>query len=288
AQLRVLPETGVLGIGNADDRTDSGLVAPHVPGHLRVQPGHAVGPCGQAQGGQSVAEQGAISPGSLPDGLQRQAGEVAHAVQELRVAFLVARLLRGVGSEYYASADLSHITESGQQMEGQGQRMRLVEVVNGRATELFNHLGTADAKNYALGHPGCRFRVIQAVGDGAGEVVVFRNIGGQQIDGGSAEGLRRQTQYPDMYRMTIDADLGAQIRRLQEGAVPPDELHPQARTVLAYLVVVAVFPEAADATPVLLQIVGATHVRAGQKAQPAGVDLQRLIDGVLHREVGHG
>ena len=34
-------------------------------------------------------------------------------------------------------------------MEGQGQRMRLVEVVNGRATELFNHLGTADAKNYA-------------------------------------------------------------------------------------------------------------------------------------------
>src|SRR5690554_2108498 len=156
----------------------------------------------------------AIGPGSLSDGLQRQPGEVAHAVQELRVAFLVARLLRGVGSEYHASADLSHITESGQQMEGQGQRMRLVEVVNGRATELFNHLGTADAKNYALGHPGCRFRVIQAVGDGAGEVVVFRNIGGQQIDGGSAEGLRRQTQYPDMYRMTIDADLGAQIRRL--------------------------------------------------------------------------
>src|SRR5690606_3295995 len=108
--------------------------------------------------------------------------------------------------------------------------------------------------------------VIQAVGDGAGEVVVFRNIGGQQIDGGGAEGLRRQTQYPDMYRMTIDADLGTQIRWLQEGVVLPDELHPHALIVLAYLVVVAVFPEDADANQVLLQIVGATHVRADRKS----------------------
>src|SRR5690606_16340317 len=150
-------------------------------------------------------------------------------------------------------ADLSHITESGQQMEGQGQRMRLVEVVNGRATELFNHLGTADAKNYALGHPGCRFRVIQAVGDGAGEVVVFRNIAGQPIDGSSAGGLRRQTLYPDMYGMTIDADLGTQIRWLQEGVVLPEELHPPALIVLAYLVVVDVFRGDADANQVRLQ-----------------------------------
>ena|SRR5690606_98497 len=64
------------------------------------------------------------------------------------------------------------------------------------------------------------------------------------------------------------------------------ERHTQRLILVPILIVVTLLPEDADADEILFQFIGASQVRPGQETQSAGVYLERLVDGKLHREVG--
>ena len=85
----------------------------------------------------------------------------------------------------------------------------------------------------------------------------------------------------------MDDDRKQDIRVRKKPVILVTEINPQRLVLVTLLVIVALLPKDADANQVLLQLIGATQVRAGQETEAAAINFQRLIDGKLHRKISN-
>ena len=274
-QFRVLPVFLVLGVRDVDDGAHAFIVLPHLAGNFAVELGDAVGDVGEAQGGQRVVERvvrQAYGGAHLFHGKPVEEGERVHGVH---VHLFIAGFLRSVGGEDEALAHFLHAAGFGKHVEGGGQAMGFVQVVDFRFNAQFvKEAGAALAEQHVLGDAGEAVGVVQAAGNVAAFLVVFLQVRGKEEHGGGAEGFRIQEVglHPDGRAADVNEEFDVVV--FQERVVLAHVLRGHGTVFRPDLVVVAVAPQDADAYEVLPQVVRAAHVGAGQVAQAAGVDFE--------------
>lgn len=193
----------------------------------------------------------------------------------------------GVGGEHHALAHFFDGAEILVELESQGKRMRFVHVIDVGAAQRLHHLGATDAEHDALGDAGRLVVVVEAVGDGASEVVVLLLlIGGEEVERNGAESLGRQVVGLHLDLVLVDENGHDEVRHLEEGVAPFPEENAHLVLLIAGLLVVTQLPEHADPDQVLIEVVGAAHVRSRQIAQSSRINLQGRVDPELHAEIG--
>ena len=132
--------------------------------------GDAVGDAAQAQGGERVVELVVLDAGDLADLLLRDVAEEARSSRSrLKSCLLVAGLLRGVGGEDEALLHLLQAVVFLVEVEGGGEAVGLVEVLDvGVDAEFVEQAGAAGAEDDVLGDAAEVVVVVEAVGDRAG------------------------------------------------------------------------------------------------------------------------
>ena len=88
------------------------------------------------------------------------------------------------------------------------------------------------------------------------------------------------------YGMMIDFNREPDVGVFEEGIILFKKQHIHRLILLAYLVVVAVFPEDTDSDDVLMFFICTPHVRPGEETEAAAVCLQGLINGKFHGKIG--
>src|SRR5690606_195536 len=124
--------------------------------------------------------------------------------------------------------------------------------------------------------------------NGLCEVVILRYVRCQKKQGRRIEkmGLEEQCLYVDTCAMNSEGEDDARV--LKKKVVLVTEAHTECLVLVAILIVVPLLPEDTDANEMLFEFVGAPQVRAGKKAEAAGVYLEGLVDRKFHGEVSHG
>ena len=164
----------------------------------------------------------------------------------------VARFLRRVGGEDEAFFHLLEAVVLFVKMEGGGKSVGFVEVPDFRIdAEFIEQSRAAGTENDVLGDAAEVVLIVEAVGDRAGERVVFLHVGAQEKHRHRAEHIagKEHRLHPD--RVAVDGHGETDPGVLQERVFLFAELDGQLAVLAAGLVVVAVGPEDADAAEVL-------------------------------------
>ena len=103
---------------------------------------------------------------------------------------------------------------------------------------------------------GSRVGVVEVVADGARQVVVLLNIGGEEEHGRGAEGLGRQVERLHVHLGIVDGDGEHDAGIFQKGVLLVQKLGFHGLVGVAHLVVVAIGPQHPDADKVLLKFIG--------------------------------
>ena len=230
-----------------------GIVLPHLAGDLAVEFGNAVGDAGEAERGERVVELIAVDAGDFADFLLRDAAEEREIAEQVEAVFFISRFLRRVGGEDEALFHLLEAVVFFVKMERGGEAVGFVEMPDfGIHAEFVEQARAAGTEDDVLGDAAEVVVIVKPVGDGAGEAVVFLDVGAQEKHRHRAENVAGQEHRLDPHRVAVDGDGETDAGVLEEGVFLFPELHGELAILAAGLVVVAVGPEDADAAEVLL------------------------------------
>jgi len=196
--------------------------------------------------------------------------------------FLVARFFRGVSGENQAFFDFLEAVMLFVKVEGSGEAVGLIEVPDVRlGAELVQQAGATRAEDDVLGDAAKVVLIIEPVGDGPRESVIFLYIGAEEKHRDRVENISGEEHRLDPDIMAVDGNGEADAGVLEEGVFLFTKLHGQLAILAAGLIVVAVSPKDADAAEVLLKGGSGLHVGASEEAEAAGVNFKTLIDSEL-------
>ena len=282
----VRPVFFVLGVGDVGNFANVWIPPPHLAGHLAMKLGDAIGNAGQTQRYQRVIELLALDPRDLPDFLFGYAAEEGKVAQHVEVVFLITRLFGRMGGEDQTALHFFQATVFLVNMEGGGQPVGLVEVPDGRIhPQLIKQARASRPQNDVLCDAAQMVVIVESMRDCTGQRVIFLDIRAEKKHRHRVENIARQKHRLHPYGVTVNRDDKTNPCVLQKGIFFPPELDGQLAILTSRLVVVTVGPENADSTQVLAQVRRRAHVRTRQKAKPARVNLETLVDGKLARKI---
>ena len=281
-QCRIRPVSRVLGIGNGDDPGIQAKGLPHLPGHPGVQFGNRIRLFGMPKGRYGIIE---LFPDEFPAQFRvgQPAAKESAVVQVVAIAGFVSAFLRRMRGEDHLGGGNPLVA----QVIKSRECMAFVQVVAVGPSQQPDKLCPADSQYNALGDSRFVIRVVEAVGDRPGKVVIVGDIRAEQVQGYCLKDIR--WEYPDPnpnIRVVINSHRKLNPRILEVIVSFFHQAGCHGAVLLPLLVVIAVFPKHPDTDHILFQVKGGLQVGAGQKAQAPGIDFQPLVDTELHAEVG--
>ena len=152
--------------------------------------GNAVGDAGEPERGEGVVELAAGNAGDFADLLFGDAAEEREIAEQVEAVFFISSFLGGVGGEDEALFDFLQAAVLFVEMECGGKAVGFVEVPDFRVhAEFVEQARATSTEDDVLGDAAEVVVVVEPVGDGAGQAVVFLHIGAEEKHRDGAENV---------------------------------------------------------------------------------------------------